>query len=443
MEWRRVWCLLLFLSAESSVVSRQQHYLPRISGFGHIASTNLFRSQHRLSARNSLSRPLFLPHQALPEDKRLVKKTLPNGLQYYLLPSKKLESFAAYLEILTGSSDESENQRGMAHLVEHLVCNRIPDAKSNAFADFHHSVFYHFDCQPSSLPAVLDSFSSVLSDPLSAPDTPERVKAEKFHCLSEMALIDTVRSRIDFQIFSALHSENLLPHRAPIGERDQIESWTSSDLKDFYRSHYHPLNTKLYLSGNFDPTFAEYLIAKKLGTLSSSRSSSPSSPSSLSPSPLSPRGPTLKSLNRHFPPVIHRWTGAGKEIASDLKMQLSKKGHRPEEVREMVSSLSQTSSLPTVKVIPTPAKNEVTISLFSKKPLLPLSSLSDLQRDLTQRVLHRILQTRSPPLLTLPLFSLCLIFSLCFLTRPYGLGFTISVSPETRSSAQSSLRTAA
>jgi hypothetical protein len=207
-----------------------------------------------------------------------------------------------------------------------------------------------------------------------------------------MAMIDTVRSRIDFETFSSLHSENLLPRRAPIGDRDQIVSWAPGHLREFYRSHYRPQNAKLYLSGNFDPNIAEELISKKLGTISNPCLS-------LSPSP--PLGLSLKLVNRHFPPVVHRWTGVAKDLASDLSRHLSQSYQPSDVVREMLRDLSQPQSLPSVKVIPTPSREEVTIRIFAKKPLLPLSSLSDFQRDFTQRVVQRIFQIRSissPPL---------------------------------------------
>lgn len=359
---------------------QQQRPLPLLSSLPHTPRRGLTDLISQSPAARS--------EPTLPEDKRLVKRTLPNGLQVYLLPSKKFKTFAAFLEILAGSADESDLQRGMAHLVEHLVCCRMPEMKSNALVDFHHSVFFHFDCQPSSLPRVCDSLSNILSDP-PALYSPERLEAEKKLCLSEMAMIDTLRARIDSQTFSSLHSENLLPHRAPIGDRDQILSWTPSHLREFYRSHYLPHNSKLYLCGNFEPNIAEALISERFGAISASSPASSSSPAS--------RGVTLKSLNRHFPPVVHRWTGEAKTIASDLSKyrHLSESDKSPRITNEMIRDLSQTQSTPSVKVIPTPSREEVTIHLFAKQPLLPQSSLSDLQRDLVRRVLQRILQIRS------------------------------------------------
>src|SRR5690554_8182968 len=62
--------------------------------------------------------------QDLKAPKELKKGKLKNGLTYYIYPNKKPEGEAVYrLFIKSGSVVENENQRGLAHFLEHMAFN--------------------------------------------------------------------------------------------------------------------------------------------------------------------------------------------------------------------------------------------------------------------------------------------------------------------------------
>ena len=75
----------------------------------------------------------------------------------------------------------------------------------------------------------------------------ERLRKEKAAILSEMSLINSIEYRRENQILSALHSDNILSKRFPIGEASQVEQFTPHDLASFHRTHYHPHKAILYL----------------------------------------------------------------------------------------------------------------------------------------------------------------------------------------------------
>src|SRR5689334_12190286 len=60
----------------------------------------------------------------LPLDARLKRGKLENGLTYYVLPHKKPEGRAnIWLAVNAGSVLEDDDQRGLAHFVEHMGFN--------------------------------------------------------------------------------------------------------------------------------------------------------------------------------------------------------------------------------------------------------------------------------------------------------------------------------
>ena len=60
----------------------------------------------------------------LKPDPRLIKGKLDNGLTYYIYPNDYPKGEAVYrLFIKSGSVFEEENQRGLAHFLEHMAFN--------------------------------------------------------------------------------------------------------------------------------------------------------------------------------------------------------------------------------------------------------------------------------------------------------------------------------
>lgn len=58
-----------------------------------------------------------------------------------------------------------------------------------------------------------------------------RLEKERAAILSEMSMVNTMDYRVECQILSALHAENKLALRFPIGKEELIRSWTLEDVK--------------------------------------------------------------------------------------------------------------------------------------------------------------------------------------------------------------------
>jgi zinc protease len=73
----------------------------------------------------------------IPIDARVQTGQLPNGLHYFVLPHKKPEHRAYFwLVVNAGSAQEDEDQRGLAHFVEHMGFDgtrRFPKRELTAF----------------------------------------------------------------------------------------------------------------------------------------------------------------------------------------------------------------------------------------------------------------------------------------------------------------------
>src|SRR5258708_1767552 len=87
-------------------------------------------------ATASVKPVLGTPDDPLPLDARVKRGTLANGLTYYVLQHKKPEKRAQiWLAVNAGSVLEDDDQRGLAHFVEHMGFNGTTRFPKQALID--------------------------------------------------------------------------------------------------------------------------------------------------------------------------------------------------------------------------------------------------------------------------------------------------------------------
>src|SRR5258708_25212315 len=84
-------------------------------------ATSLATAQQAAVTASVATAPLT---QTIPVDPQITVGTLPNGLRYYIRANKQPQARAELrLVVNAGSVLEDEDQRGLAHFVEHMAFN--------------------------------------------------------------------------------------------------------------------------------------------------------------------------------------------------------------------------------------------------------------------------------------------------------------------------------
>eukprot|EP00887_Chlorella_sp_A99_P001378 scaffold8.g1378.t1 len=269
---------------------------------------------------------------------------LPNGLRYVVLPNAAPPArFEAHLEVHAGSVDEGEQEQGIAHLVEHVTflgskkreCLLGTGARSNAYTDFHHTVFH-----------VLAALTEIAFEP---EFLPSRIEKERKAVVAEAQMMNTIEYRVDCQLLQYLHAENALGCRFPIGKTEQarrlgaggragarlgggawwgeaglgrlgrtctagadlVERWSRDEIMAFWSRHYFPANATLYVVGDVDPVATKRLIEETFGCVPASlQQPSPSAAAGLLDSSLMVGGCSEANGNGVAVPVAEA-NGAG------------------------------------------------------------------------------------------------------------------------------------
>ncbi|HEX3406265.1 MAG TPA: pitrilysin family protein, partial [Caulobacteraceae bacterium] len=182
---------------------------------------------------------------------------LPNGLTYGVMRRAGTRKVAVILRIGAGSEDETENERGVAHFLEHMAFNGSknfpPGTVMKDFADIGVSIGRDqnaqttFDSTTFSLdlsevtPQRLDLAFSWLRDVADGSTIEQaQVDRERGVIMSEYvgsrsALGDLAQQTLTFM------TPNLLgPKRAPIGLKEIIQSVNADTIRGFYHRWYRP-----------------------------------------------------------------------------------------------------------------------------------------------------------------------------------------------------------
>ncbi len=222
--------------------------------------------------------------------------TLPNGLRYVVRPNAEPRGRTVLrLVVLAGSLHEEDNERGLAHFVEHMAFNGTRlfpkdsivsvlrrhglafGADVSAFTHPTHTI-YGLDV-PSDNAARLEEGFAVLrefADGLTF--EPAEVEAERGVIHSERRARDNWQARAGDALTRFLHPLALLARRNPIGLEDVINRATPEDLRAFYQKWYRADNLLLVVAGDAPPERLEELVRTQFGTLATPTTPLPTPP---------------------------------------------------------------------------------------------------------------------------------------------------------------------
>ena len=211
----------------------------------------------------------------------LYQATLKNGLTVTLLPKNDFNEVYGVVTVQVGSVDteftarngkKEEYPSGIAHFLEHKLFERENaedimaaftelGAESNAFTSFTNTS-YLFSTSDN-VAECLDLLDELVT---SFNITDESVEREKDIIQQEREMYqDDPDSCLFFKTLANLYPETPLASDI-VGTEDSIEDISLEDLRDNFDEFYTPVNSQIFLVGNFDLELIQnYFLQKDVG----------------------------------------------------------------------------------------------------------------------------------------------------------------------------------
>ena len=216
---------------------------------------------------------------AIPVDKNVKIGHLDNGLTYYIRHNSYPEHVASfYIAQKVGSINENDDQRGLAHLLEHLAFNGTDHFKGNSLQDYLQSIgveygrnlnaytsvektVYYFTDVPTTRPTAVDSCMLILKDWSNGISlTEEAINDERDVVHNEYRMRIVGQQRMIERSLPKLYQNNKYGYRFPIGLMSVIDGCKPETLRAYYRKWYRPDNQAIIVVGDVDVNHIENKI---------------------------------------------------------------------------------------------------------------------------------------------------------------------------------------
>jgi zinc protease len=214
----------------------------------------------------------------LPVDPKVKIGTLPNGIRYYIRQNSRPEKRAELrLVVNAGSILEDQDQRGLAHFVEHTAFNGTTNFKKNDLISYLQSIGVRFGADlnaytgfdetvyilpiPTDTARIVDKAFDILEDWAKGQifDSTEVVN-ERGVVLEEWRGSKGASERMMQTWLPIAFKGSRYAVRLPIGNDTILRNAQPSVLRRFYRDWYRPDLMAVVAVGDFDPARIETLI---------------------------------------------------------------------------------------------------------------------------------------------------------------------------------------
>ena len=227
----------------------------------------------------------FAADAVLPLDTAIRTGTLPNGLKFYIRKNSRPEKrISLRLAVKAGSLEESDDQLGLAHLIEHMAFNGSEHFKSGeVFSYFervgarlgpHVNASTSFDETIYMLDLPTDQGDVVAKGLTALADFAGGLSLDKAEVDKERGVVIEewrgglgAGSRIRDKQIPIIFYKSRYADRLPIGKPDIIRNAPVARLRAFYDTWYRPERMAVIAVGDIDPAAMQASITSSFSGL--------------------------------------------------------------------------------------------------------------------------------------------------------------------------------
>lgn len=207
----------------------------------------------------------------IPIDQNVRIGKLDNGITYYIrynaLPEKRADFYIAQK---VGSILEEDNQRGLAHFLEHMCFNGTKNYPGDALKQYLEKIgvkfgenlnaytsvdetVYNISNVPVTRDGIIDSCLLILHDWADDLELdPKEIDSERGVIHEEWRTRTGAMMRMYEKAFPVIYTGSKYAYRLPIGTMEVIDNFPYQALRDYYETWYRPDQQGIIVVGDID-----------------------------------------------------------------------------------------------------------------------------------------------------------------------------------------------
>jgi len=207
------------------------------------------------------------------------KDVLPNGLIILTEAMPTVRSVSMGIWVRTGSRQESEEENGISHFIEHMVFKGTKNRSAEQIARDADSIGGHLDaftakeCTCFSIKALDEHVPrafDILADLfINALFRAEDILKESKVIQEEIKMVEDTPDDLVHEMFTQSYWREHALGRPILGTRRTVGSFNRERLCGYFQRHYTPNSTLLAAAGNLEHARFVDLVAKSFGDLPS------------------------------------------------------------------------------------------------------------------------------------------------------------------------------
>ena len=238
---------------------------------------------HAQPSAKPAPRDSFALTAPLPMDPAVKIGTLPNGIRYYIRKNAKPEKRAELrLVVNAGSILEDDDQRGLAHFVEHMAFNGTTSFAKNDIVKYLEGIGVRFGADLNAytgfdetvyiLPVPTDSAGILEKSFRFLGDVASGIRFDSLDVVAERGVVLSewrdglgAGERLRDQQFPVIFRGSRYAERLPIGKPEILEKANPGPVRRFWRDWYRPDLMAVVAVGDADPVRLERIIRQTFG----------------------------------------------------------------------------------------------------------------------------------------------------------------------------------
>jgi len=205
------------------------------------------------------------------------KDVLPNGLTILSEAMPVVRSVSIGIWVKTGSRQESEDENGISHFIEHMLFKGTKNRSAEQIAREADSIGGHLDAFTAKectcfstkaldehVPRAFDILSDLFINPLFQP---EDISKESKVIQEEIKMVEDTPDDLVHEMFTQSYWRGHALGRPILGTRRTVGGFNREQLCDYFRRHYAPNNTIIAAAGNLEHSRFVDLVSTALGDL--------------------------------------------------------------------------------------------------------------------------------------------------------------------------------